>query len=694
MSLFDQIAKSVFGQKGDDGKTPLSTVDNAADQTPEERELVSHIRGKIDTCRQMSSRITQEGVTFTNMAYLMGYGGVVYDVNLKQFKNIDPKRRLSRNMLRINKILPTVQNRLARLTQSPPKYDVRPNSNSSEDKDCARLGLQLIENVFDKQNFVEKQQEVLMNAMQGGVGYIQVTWDPTLGKPMNDPETGEFMGYEGDIRLEVLNLLEVFPDPLAKTLDDAQWVIKAKVRKLDYFKERYKERGLAVKEEDVWLMSSIYDLKQNGMSSLGISGTQTSSQMKNSAIELVYYEKKSQKHPNGRRVISANGILLEDGELPIGEFDIVKFDDILIGGRFYSEAIITHLRPIQDQYTVTRTKCAEWVKKTLGGKYLVAKGAGLSQEALNDDSGEVVEYNPVAGAAPPQAMTIPMIPNYVYEDIKTLSQEFDFISGINETSRGVAPGADMPFRAMQLLVEQDQTRISVQTNRNELAYARVGCCILKYAGKFMEVDRMIKVAGDGLEYTVKEFKGSDLNKNYDVIVIAGSTVPGSKALKRQEIMNLYMNGLLGNPGDPKLQQKMLKIMEYGDLAEVWKDQALNEQQVKKLIASIEDGSVDMSKPGHEWDDHAFFIREMDQYRKTDKYENLSDKQKAQFEFIAEWHLQAQVQRTQPQIAQQQFMAQHMVNTMQNTPMPPDPSQLPPTDQPGLPPQGGPMPMGA
>jgi hypothetical protein len=144
---------------------------------------------------------------------------------------------------------------LARLCQNPPKFDVRPNSNSSEDKDCARLGLQIIEDVFDKQKFPEKQQEVLMCAMQGGNAYLQPVWDPTLGKPMIDPDTKELSGYEGDIRIDVLNMLEVFQDPLAKSIDEMQRWAKAKVRKLEYFKERYPERGHAVKEEDVWLLS-------------------------------------------------------------------------------------------------------------------------------------------------------------------------------------------------------------------------------------------------------------------------------------------------------------------------------------------------------------------------------------------------------------------------------------------------------
>lgn len=691
MSIFDAIAKSL-GMGGGDG-TALGPIESASDQTPEEIALVSHVREKIDNVRLTSSRITQEGVAFTNTAYLLGYDGVVYDPALRQFKNADPKRRLSRSRYRVNKILPTVQNRLARLCQSPPKYDVRPNSNSSEDKDCARLGIQIIEDIFDRQLFDEKRQEALMCAMQGGVGYIQALWDPTLGKPMNDPENPDsFAGYEGDVRLEVLNMLEVFPDPLAKSLEDAQWWIKAKVRKLDYFKDRYPDRGMIVQEEDVWLLSSIYDLKTNAMSSDQMSGNQTSSQMKNSAIELVYYEKRSKDHPNGRMVVCAAGILLEDKELPIGEYDLVKFDDVLIGGRYHSEAIITHLRPIQDLYNVLRNKMADWIKQTLAGKYLVAKGAGLSQEAITNGT-EVVEYIPVAGASPPTAMVIPTIPQYAYEDLKTLDSEFDFISGINEVSRGVTPGSSMPFRGLALLAEQDQTRISTQTNRNESGFAKLGCIVLKYVGKNYVMPRLLKTAGDGLGYAVKEFMGADLKDNYDVIVIAGSTVPSSKVLKRQDIMNAYQSGLLGDPADPKLRAKVLKMSEFGDVSEMWKEQALDEQQIKKAISSIEDGQ--MPNPiGHEWDNHEMFIKEMNDYRKTDKYDDLSDQQKGMFTMVSEWHVQALVQLTQPQIPQQQMMAQHMVNTMQQmkakgqmAPHPGAPAPQPPSPNPTVPPAG-------
>lgn len=659
---FADITKSLFGPKKDEKLEPLQELN---EQSPDERKLVEHIKEKIDSVRQTNSRIAIEGIYMANIAYLIGFDGVYFDSAYRQFRNVDPKRKLSRNRFKVNKILPTIQNRLARLTQNPPKYDVKPNSNSTEDKDAARLGIDVINYIFDKERFTEKRQDALMMAMQGGHAYIQTTWDPTKGKPMVDPETGEQTGYEGDIKFEVLNCLQIFPDPLAKNVEDAQYLIKAKTRKLEYFRSRYPERGHLVKEESTWLLSATYDMRVNSLTSVGIVGAQTSDQMKNSAIEIVYYEKRSNEHPNGRRVVTANGVLLEDGELPCGEYDIVKIDDMIIGGRYNSEAIITHLRPIQDQYNVSRTKMADWVRKMLAGKYLVAKGAGLGQESLSNDSGEVVEFNPVPNAPPPTAMTIPQIPPYMFKEVENLNGEFDFVSGINEISRGVLPSASIPAQGMAFLQEQDQTRIGVQTSRNEVAYAKVGSIVLKYVGKNYVLPRIMKIAGDGLGYAVKNFVGADLKDNYDVCVIEGSTTPQSKVLRNQEIINRYQMGLFGNPQDPKVISKVLKMTEFGDDNEMWKKQALDEAQVKRVIKAIEEGdAVALRENMNEFDNHALHLEMMNEYRLEEKFPKLDEQKRGIFFWVMEWRLNAITNILNPGLQQTQNMAQNEVAQIQ------------------------------
>lgn len=692
MSVITDIAEKLFARsrEGSDGYktegTYLAPIQDANQQSPDEVKLVSYVREKIDQVRQDNARITLESNYMRNVAYLLGFSGVYYDVTYRQFRTVDPKRKITRNRRNTNKILPTVQNRLARLTQSPPKFDVRPNSNSTEDKDAARLGMEIITDGFDRVRFTELRQEALMMAMQGGHSYMQVLWDPCLGKPMIDPETGEMTGYEGDWRIDTMNCMECFVDPLAKKIEDTAWIIKAKVRKLDYFKERYPDRGGAVKEEQVWLISNINDMKSNAMPQGFTSAASTQAQMNHSAIELVLYEKRSKDYPNGRMVVCASGVLLEDKELPVGEYDIVKFDDIKVGGRYYAEAIITHLVPIQDRYSILRDKIDRFVKTLLSGKIIVAKGSELSQEAINDDT-EVVYATPVPNGWEPKAMSMPQLPPFAYKELETIDNEFDRVVGLGEVSQGNLPSASIPASGMAFLQEQDQTRIGVQTSANEVGYAKIGSLILKYVSKYYEMPRMLKLAGDGLEYAVKDFVGADLRDNHDVICIPGSTIPQSKVLRRQDILNAYTMGLLGDPADPKLRAKVLADLEYGDTAEMWKLVSLKEAQVKKMIELIEAGDgAEVQRRLKEFDDQAFHLQKMEEYRLSDKYWELDEERQGLFDMVMEWRLQALTTIQNPQLPQQQMLAEQMANSMNEQ------MAQGPAGQSGMAPMQGPSPI--
>ena len=118
---------------------PLKDV---LDQSQEEQDLVKHVRSKVEEIRASASRISFESIIMTNIAYVSGYDGVTYNSMTRQY---DPVNRaapfVKRNRLHVNKILPTLQNRLARLIKSAPQYDVKPESQSTDDKDAARLAI-------------------------------------------------------------------------------------------------------------------------------------------------------------------------------------------------------------------------------------------------------------------------------------------------------------------------------------------------------------------------------------------------------------------------------------------------------------------------------------------------------------------------------------------------------------------------
>lgn len=611
--LYDAIQKNK-GSKSSLGKS----------QGDDEKKLCDFVRGKVEDSRQSASRVSSEGVWLTNIAYLLGYDNIYYDTTFGMYRPSNLGWPVaSRSRISVNEILPRAQNRASRLTKNPPRYDVRPKSSGDEDKDAARLGFYLIKQVWDQQQVNKKRLELVMHEQQAGHAYLKTCWDKTLGPKVPVQSINGEVSYLpiGDIRIDVVSAFEVFPDDLAKSFDELTYLTHARIRPLHYFRDQYGEAGEQVMAEDVWLTSLQYEYRANN--SNAISG-EDGLLVKNSAIELSYYEKPSYKNPFGRHIVTAGGVLLKNGPLPIDEIPFAKFDDVLIGGKYYSESVITHARPIQDQLNRVISMRADWTNKMLAGKYLAARGHGIMKEGLHDESGEVVEYDPVPNAPSPSYMQVPMIPQYAYNEDDYLLRKLDNIFGINEVSRGQLPSASIPAIGMQFLVEQDDTRIGVVTEQNEYAYASVGRQILKYAEKYMDYPRLLKAAGKGLEYAVKEFVGADLNGNNDVIVVRGSTLPGSKVLDRQDLLSLYREGILGDPKDPKVIENLLSQLEYGDVQEVWKDHSLDMGQIKKGIQSIENGQ----KPAvSEFDNHPMWIQELNRYRKSDKWDQMPDENK-------------------------------------------------------------------
>lgn len=673
MSILDKVMAKLSGAQSGD----LPKVEHSSDQPQDQIDLAAHIKNKVQEVRNSGSRTSQEGIWMTNYAYLMGYDSVYYDTNTRQYRiNGRAGVGLRRDRLHVNKVLPVCQRRSARICKNPPKWEIRPDNSSEEAKDTARLEKNVLEFYIEKERVMQKRQEMMMGLMQCGHYYLGVSWNDEKGEllqaprspmegaidldeglateeaaiepsqPLDSVETEPDYEFEGDIQIDVVSPFEMFFDPLATTVPDAKWCIRAKVRKLDYFKSRWPERGPAVKEEGAWLMSVQNELRIQSLTGQGPSQTGVQSQMKDCAIELAYYETRSKKHPEGRLVIMANDIILEDKALPKGLIPFVKFDDVPITDKFYPEAIVTHLRPVQDQYNKLITKRAQWTNLMLVGKWKAPRGAQLSQEAINDQSGEVVYYENVPGAIQGvEAVQVPVIPQYAYTEEDKLNAMFYDIAGEGEISRGILPAAGIPAIGMQLLLEQDETRISSVTSQHEYAFAELYKLMLIYLEEFVTNERLLKIADPYDQFIVKKWKGEQLKSSHDVIVTRGSTAPTTLATKRNDIMNMYNLGALGTPGTPEALQRMVQQMEFGDVNQVWEDQSVDKAQIRQDIEKIELGKV---PEVNEFDNHALHLQEKNRYRKSDKFKLLDPTRQGVLMANMEMHLQELMKITAPQ----------------------------------------------
>ncbi len=287
-----------------------------------------------------------------------------------------------------------------------------------------------------------------------------------------------------------------------------------------------------------------------------------------------------------------------------------------------------------------------WVNRLLAGKYIAARGHGLAQESMDDQSGEVVEYDHVPGATEPHAIQVPVIPQYAYQETEQNKKSLNEIFGLSDVSRGQLPSAGIPAVGMQLLLEQDETRIGVEIEQHEHAFAKVGMLMLKNAAANFKTSRNLVERGVNNDINLRKYSGEDLPQRPEVRVVRGSTIPTSTSMRRQEILNTMQMGLLGNPADPQVQEKVLSMLEFGDNAGLWEDSALDSAQAKREVDALQAGEM---PPIHLYDNHPFLIKKLNNFRKSDKAVELGPEIQMLVEQAIDIHGKMALKLSNPQV---------------------------------------------
>jgi hypothetical protein len=100
--------------------------------------------------------------------------------------------------------------------------------------------------------------------------------------------------------------------------------------------------------------------------------------------------------------------------------------------------------------------------------------------------------------------------------------------------------------------------------------------------------------------------------------------------------------LLGDPNDPAVREKVLSMLEFGDIAEMWKDQTIDQSQIRRGIEQLKSGQM---VEVHEFDNHALWVQEINRLRKTKEFEELAPEAQAAIMSNAEMHIQALMKLT-------------------------------------------------
>lgn len=521
----------------------------------------------MDFERRREERKSLEQQWQLNMNYLMG----------NQYAEISPTGEIEesdvdyfwqgRNVY--NHIAPIFETRVAKLSRVRPIMSVRAQGDEEGDLKSAKLATSILNSTFSRIDMSDVIYKATLWSETLGTSFYKVMWNNNGGKRVGEID-GETV-YEGDVQVVALSPFDIFPDSLFhEEISDQKSIIHARAMHVDKVREMY---GKELIGEDI----NVFTLNETAPY-LSLNGAKriTGGMVHDNVLVIERFEAPTEKFPNGRVVTVANNQILAIGELPYinGEegrrvMPFVRQVSINQAGCFFGVSVIDRVIPLQRAYNAVKNRKHEYLNRLTMGVVAVEDGS-VDTDALIEDGlspGKVLVYR--QGSNPPRYMSNTSVPpDFSYEESR-LEQEFVNISGISEFSRNSSTiDHNMSGVALELLVEQDETRLVTSAENIRRAVKTIGKQIIRLFKQFVSVTRMMRVAGRGNSVELYYFNSGDLSSD-DVVFDTENELSYTPAQKKSLIYDMLSAGLLTDESGNMSQRtkaKVLELLGFGTLS--------------------------------------------------------------------------------------------------------------------------------
>lgn len=530
-----------------------------------EKLLIEEVKKDFENRRNERRRFEAQWIL--NLNFLVGNQYSVVS-RTGDIENIEKNYRWQYREV-FNHITPIVERRLSKLQTIRPAVNVFPVTSDDRDVKCAKITKKIINSVFNQNKISKIITEATEWSEICGTSFYKVVWNASKGMKLANLEKGGEL-KAGDVEVVALSPFEVYPDSSSSPdLTSCRSVIHARAYHIDEIKNLW---GIEVEGADV----NVFTLdKCMGIAASGKSASIQTTKS-NYAIVIERYESPSVKYPHGRLVIVCEDKLLHVSELPYvnGQdgariFPFIRQTSISRTGMFWGTSVIERLIPLQRTLNALKNRKYEFINRLSMGVLTVEDGSvdidALEEEGLRP--GKVVLYR--NGATPPKYLESESLPIDFSAEEKSLMDEFADLSGVSDFSSNSYLNKNLSGVALELLIEQDESKIKVTSDSIKESIKEIAEHVLKLYKQFVKIPKLIKVIGDGGDIEMFYFTSNDITTD-DICFETKDETSDTLAQRREMIFKLLNAGLLSNEkGELSIyaKNKILEMLGYG----VWEN---------------------------------------------------------------------------------------------------------------------------
>lgn len=371
-------------------------------------------------------------------------------------------------------------------------------------------------------------------------------------------------GEYGEINIKPVDPFNIFPDPLADSVENAEFIVYATYKHANQVKQMFPEKASAIEGSRITMSELVAERDAKDSSEENqVLVLEMWCRDWTSIDESIEGEKKL-KYPGGRVItcLPDLGILLSDKKNPYkdGRFPFVLMKNYDIPFEFWGVGEVEQILSPQHYINELTNQIIDNAKSTANMQWIIDKNAGIGQGKLTNRPGLVIRKTPGAEV---RRDAPPAMPTYVRETIDVLKHDVQDISGVFDSLKGEKAGSVTAASAILALQEASQARIRLKIKLMETYLSDLATIVYSRMQQFWKLDRWVRVTDIEGNPSFTQIGQQVLQNDFDLKVQAGSTMPVNRNAMLDLMIRLAQTN--GEDGLPLVDRKaVLEFLPTGD----------------------------------------------------------------------------------------------------------------------------------
>lgn len=490
----------------------------------------------------------------------------------------------------VNLIGATTRNVANYVVRNQPKAEVTPVDLSDENISQAVTINKYLEYLHERLRLRTKLRASVRNSLIYSVGFWQVLWD-------ENADNGN-----GEIAVSVVDPYDLYIDPMATDLHDAQYAVLAVRRSINdlkrntiYKKTNWDEITTTSKKAESSHKERLLNYERQG------SNVPTSNESDTVIVHEFWYKK---YEDNGAMKVCVatmvDGKFIREPE----ETDLTRlpFFRLVADGNpaaMYGDGWVKELIPINREIDRIQSSIAEYNNMMNKVKWITQKGSGLNY--INSEHGQIITYK--AGYSAPQPISPGSMSATIFQQEAMLNQYFEQIGGMHDASMGRIPPGAKSGRALEALQVGDSNNLAELVENVEIFLEDVYEYMLSLAAKKYQFARRVSpITLTGERMFVKVIGENAPSIPKDAVVI-----------REQNIVDVTITSRLGSTPEARKEairelaqvlpdideQTILEVYGIGNIADVIQrmKQRREQKQAEQMNMKKEEQSIGKPQAG-------------------------------------------------------------------------------------------------